>query len=119
MILCDSCLSGNLDKALSHLLMLLKLIPESIWIGLVAASVAAVDAAAAVAAVAALVTDVLATAYVARPAVFAAGDFLVTASVARPAGDFLVIASVARVWGYQYRPTRGLLGDPSVRLCDP
>ena len=119
MILCDSCLSGNLDKALSHLLMLLKLIPESIWIGLVAASVGAVDAVAAVAAVAALVTDVLATACVARPAVLAAGDFLVTASVARPAGDFLVIASVVHVWGYQYSPTRGLLGDPSVRLCDP
>ena len=80
---------------------------------------AAVAAAAGADAVAALVTAVLATAFVDRPAVFAAGDFLVTASVARPAGDFLVIASVARVWGYQYRPARGPLGDPSVRLCDP
>ena len=82
--------------------------------------VAAGAAAAGADAVAALVKAVLATAFVDRPAVFAAGDFLVTASVDRLAGDFLVIApSVARVWGYQYRTTRGLLVDSSVRLCDP
>ena len=89
------------------------------WIWISPFLVAAVAAAAGADAVAALVTAVLATASVGHPAVFAAGDFLVTASVDRLAGGFLVIASAARVWGYQHRPARGLLGDPSVRLCDP
>ena len=76
------------------------------WIWISPFLVAAVAAAAGADAVAALVTAVLATASVDRPAVFAAGDFLVT-------------ASAARVWDYQHRPARGLLGDPSVRLYDP